>query len=45
MYLLEDCTSAVVVPDVIDFSEQADKAFQRFADAGMQIIKSTDAIA
>lgn len=45
VYLLEDCTSAVVVPDVIDFSEQADAAFKRFADAGMQIVKSTDAIA
>jgi nicotinamidase-related amidase len=45
VYLLEDCTSPVVVPGVIDFSEQADAAFNRFAEAGMQIIKSTDAIA
>jgi len=35
VYLLEDCTSPVVVPDVVDFSEAADEAFQRFADAGM----------
>ena len=42
--LLEDCTSPVVVPGVVDFTEQADVAFQRFSDAGMQIIKATDAL-
>ena len=41
VYLLEDCTSPVVVPNVIDFTQQADAAFQRFADAGMHIVKST----
>ncbi|OKH20823.1 isochorismatase [Hydrococcus rivularis NIES-593] len=45
VYLLEDCTSPVVVPGVIDFTEQADAAFQRFAKAGMKIVNSTDAIA
>jgi nicotinamidase-related amidase len=44
VYLLEDCTSPVVVPGVVDFSEQADEAFRRFADAGMHIVRSTDAI-
>ncbi|ACK71106.1 conserved hypothetical protein [Gloeothece citriformis PCC 7424] len=42
IYLLEDCTSPVVVPGGVDFSEQADNAFKRFADAGMQVVKSTD---
>lgn len=42
VYLLEDCTSPVVVPGVIDFTEQADAAFQRFADAGMHVVRSTD---
>ncbi len=42
VYLLEDCTSPVVVPGVIDFTEQADAAFQRFAKAGMNLIRSTD---
>ena len=42
IYLLEDCTSPVVVPGVIDFTEQADAAFQRFAAAGMKIIRSTE---
>jgi nicotinamidase-related amidase len=44
VYLLEDCTSPVVVPGVIDYTEQADAAFQRFADAGMHIVRSTDPI-
>jgi len=45
VYLLEDCTSAVVVPGVIDFTDQANAAFQRFAAAGMNLVKSTQAIA
>ena len=44
VYLLEDCTSSVVVPGVIDFTEQADAAFQRFAEAGMNLIRSTDSL-
>lgn len=42
VYLLEDCTSPVVVPDVVDFTEQADAAFQRFAEAGMHRVTSGD---
>jgi nicotinamidase-related amidase len=42
VYLLEDCTSPVVVPGVIDFSDQADQAFEQFAEAGMHLVKSTD---
>ncbi|MBM3128494.1 MAG: isochorismatase [Chloroflexi bacterium] len=41
VYLLEDCTSPVVIPGVIDYTAQADAAFQRFADAGMRIVRST----
>jgi nicotinamidase-related amidase len=44
VYLLEDCTSAVVVPGVIDFTDQADAAFARFKDAGMHVVCSTDPI-
>ena len=44
VYLLEDCTSPVVVPGVVDFTEPADAAFQRFADAGMRVVRSTDPI-
>ncbi|BAY18754.1 hypothetical protein NIES21_46070 [Anabaenopsis circularis NIES-21] len=44
VYLLEDSTSPVVVPGVVDYTEQADAAFSRFAEAGMHIIKTTDLI-
>ncbi|MFC1488781.1 isochorismatase [Thermodesulfobacteriota bacterium] len=41
VYLLEDCTSPVIIPDVVDYTDQADEAFQRFSDAGMHISRST----
>lgn len=44
VYLLEDCTSSVVVPGVIDFTQQGDDAFRRFEAAGMHVVKSTDPI-
>jgi nicotinamidase-related amidase len=44
VYLLEDCTSPVVIPGIIDYTEQANTAFQRFADAGMHIVQSTEPI-
>jgi nicotinamidase-related amidase len=44
VYLLEDCSSPIVIPGVIDYTEQANAAFQRFADAGMHIVRSTDLI-
>jgi nicotinamidase-related amidase len=44
VYLLEDCTSPVVVPGVIDFTEQADAAFERFAHVGMHRVHSTDPV-
>jgi nicotinamidase-related amidase len=44
VYLLEDCTSPVVVPGIVDYTEQADAAFARFVAAGMNIVKSTDLI-
>ena len=45
VYLLEDCTSPVVVPGVIDFTDDADAAYQRFADAGMHRVQSTTPMA
>jgi nicotinamidase-related amidase len=45
LYLLEDCSSPVVVPDVVDYTEAADDAFTRFADAGAHIVRSADPIA
>lgn len=44
IYLLEDCTSPVVIPGVIDYTDQANSAFRRFADAGMHVVRSTDPI-
>lgn len=41
IYLLEDCTSPVVIPDVVDYTEPANRAFQQFADAGMHRVSST----
>jgi nicotinamidase-related amidase len=43
-YLLEDCTSPVVVPGVVDYTDDADAAFQRFVAAGMHVVRSTDPI-
>ncbi|BDA72172.1 hypothetical protein CAL7716_063380 [Calothrix sp. PCC 7716] len=40
IYLLEDCSSPVVVKDVVDYTQAADEAYKRFATAGMNIIKS-----
>ncbi len=44
IYLLEDCTSPVVIPDVIDYTDTADEIFNTFAEAGMRIVRSTDPI-
>jgi len=41
IYLLEDCTSPVVIPGA-DFTEQANDVFTKFAEAGMHVVKSTD---
>ena len=43
-YLLEDCTSPVVVPGM-DYTDEADAAFERFAAAGMHVVRSTEPIA
>jgi nicotinamidase-related amidase len=42
-YLLEDCTSPVVVPGM-DYTEEADAAFDRFMAAGMHVVRSTEPI-
>jgi nicotinamidase-related amidase len=41
-YLLEDCSSPVVVPGVVDYTDEADAAFRRFAAAGMHVVRSTE---
>ena len=42
VYLLEDCMSPVVIPNVVDFSDRADEAFQKFKAAGMNLVRSTE---
>jgi len=44
IYLLEDCTSPVVVPGAFDYTEEADAAFRRFEQAGMKVVRSTTPI-
>jgi nicotinamidase-related amidase len=44
IYLLEDCTSPVVVPGSIDYTTEADAAFQRFVEAGAHLVRSTEPI-
>jgi nicotinamidase-related amidase len=43
-YLLEDCTSPVVVPGVVDYTDDADAAFERFEAAGMHVVRSTEPV-
>ena len=50
VYVLTDCMSAVAVPDGkggfhADFTSEAEAAMQRFAAAGMHLVRSTDPIA
>jgi nicotinamidase-related amidase len=42
LYLLEDCMSPVVVPGAIDFTAEADQAVVRFAERGVNVVRSTD---
>lgn len=40
VYLLEDCTSPIVVPGLVDHTSAANEAYARFAKAGMHLIRS-----
>lgn len=49
VYIMIDCMSSVVVRNeqgeiMVDFTPQAEEAHQRFADAGMHLVRSTDPI-
>ena len=41
IYLLEDCMSPVVIPNVVDFSDRANETFAKFKAAGMNLVQST----
>jgi nicotinamidase-related amidase len=52
VYILQDCMSAVAVPDparpggfIFDFTPQAEAALRRFAEEGMNLVRSSDPIA
>jgi nicotinamidase-related amidase len=40
--LLDDCSSPVVVPGVVDFTDAAEAAYARFAQGGMRRARSTE---
>lgn len=40
VYLLEDCSSPVVIQGIADYSKAADQAYEKFASAGMHVVKS-----
>ena len=42
VYLLEDCTSPVVVPGAVDYSDEAAAAFVRFNQEGAHLVRSID---
>src|SRR5437763_1482320 len=42
---LEHCTSPVVVPGLVDYTDEANAAFERYERAGMHVVRSTDPIA
>ena len=44
IYLVDDLTSPVVVPGVVDYTASAEAAFATAAAAGMHIVKSTEPI-
>lgn len=44
VYIVRDLMSAVVVPGVVDYTQQAEDALDAFAKAGMHVVKSTDPI-
>ena len=44
VYLLDDCTSPVVVPGIVDFTEAAIETYSEFAKAGMHVVKSISSV-
>lgn len=38
VHLVEDCSSPVVVPGVVDYTDEANEAYARFAQAGMHVV-------
>ena len=45
IYLVDDLTSPVVVPGIVDYTEPADAVFAKASEAGMHVVQSTEPIA
>jgi nicotinamidase-related amidase len=41
IYLVEDGTSPVVIPGIVDFTDPANAAFDEFRNAGMNVVRTT----
>lgn len=44
VYILRDCIAPVVIPNVVDYTDEAEAALQEFQDAGMNVVVSTEPI-
>ena len=44
VYLLEECSSPVVVPGAVDYTDEAEAEYQRFAQAGMHLVQADQAL-
>ena len=44
VYLVDDLTSPVVVPGIVDYTEPADAVFDTVSEAGMHVVQSTEPI-
>lgn len=44
IYVLEDCMTSIVVPGVIDYTDEAEILFEKFREAGVNIVRSTDPV-
>ena len=42
VYLLDDCTSPIVIPSVVDHTAAANEAYARFEKAGMHVVSSSE---
>lgn len=45
IYLVTDCMSPVIIPNVIDFTDMANATFDEFAQQGMHLVSSTTPMA
>lgn len=41
VYIMRDCSASVVIPNVIDFTPMAEAAYDKWSNAGMNVVEST----